>query len=87
MANSWTLTKETSNVLSLIYRASKNRNSSKVDNIEGCREYGEYLGVLECDINLVCDTIKENKKADLYNALEELVIWYRDMDKIAQGIK
>lgn len=87
MANSWTLTKETSNVLSLIYRASKNRNSSKADNMEGCREYGKYLGVLECDINLICDTIKENKKADLYNALEELVIWYRDMDKIAQGIK
>lgn len=77
--------KETSNVISLICRAQRNRRSSKADNIEGCRQYGEYLGVMECDINLICDTIKETKKADLFDALEDLIIWYRKMDRIGQA--
>uniref|UniRef100_A0AAU8BWL1 Uncharacterized protein n=1 Tax=Salmonella phage PMBT35 TaxID=3137287 RepID=A0AAU8BWL1_9VIRU len=77
--------KETSNVISLICRAQRNRRSSKTDNIEGCRQYGEYLGVMECDINLICDTIKETKKADLFDALEDLIIWYRKMDRIGQA--
>lgn len=77
--------KETSNVISLICRAQRNRRSSKADNIEGCRQYGEYLGVMECDINLICDTIKETKKADLFDALEGLIIWYRKMDRIGHA--
>lgn len=77
--------KETSNVISLICRAQRNiRRTSKADNIEDCRQYGEYLGVLECDINLVCDIIKETKKADLFLALEDLIIWYREMDRMSQ---
>lgn len=79
--------KETSNIISLICRAQRNnRRTSKADNIEGCRQYGEYLGVLECDINLICDTIKETKKADLFQALDDLIIWYREMDRMS-GIK
>lgn len=78
--------KETSNIISLICRAQRNiRRTSKADNIEGCRQYGECLGVLECDINLVCDIIKETKKADLFLALEDLIIWYREMDRMSQG--
>ena len=76
--------KETSNVISLIYRAQRNRRASKVDNIEGCRQYGEHLGVPECDINLVCDIIKETKKADLFLVLEDLIILYREMDRMSQ---
>lgn len=77
--------KETSNIISLICRAQRNnRRTSKADNIEGCRQYGEYLGVLECDINLICDTIKETKKADLFQVLEDLIIWYREMDRMSQ---
>lgn len=76
--------KETSNIISLICRAQRNRRTSKADNIEGCRQYGEYLGVLECDINLVCDIIKETKKADLFHALEYLIIWYREMDRMSR---
>lgn len=77
--------KETSNIISLICRAQRNnRRTSKADNIEGCRQYGEYLGVLECDINLICDTIKETTKAKLFDALEELIIWYREMDRMSQ---
>ena len=80
-----TTSKETSNVISLICRAQRNiRRTSKADNIECCRQYGEYLGVLECDINLVCDIIKETKKADLFLALEDLIIWYCEMDRMSQ---
>lgn len=86
MANHFITSKETSNVISLIARAQRNnRRTSKADNIEGCRQYGEYMGVMECDIKLICDAIKETKKADLFNVLEEMIIWYRDMDRIAQG--
>lgn len=85
MANYFITSKETSNIISLIVRAQRNRKSSKADNINGTREYGKYLGVMECDINLICDAIKENKKADLFDALEEIIIWYRKMDRIAQG--
>lgn len=86
MANYFITSKETSNVISLIARAQRNnRRTSKADNIEGCRQYGEYLGVMECDIKLICDAIKETKKADLFDALEDMVIWYRKMDRIAQG--
>lgn len=80
------LTKETSNIMTLISKAMKCRKDSKASNIEGVKAYGSYLGVMECDINLICDTIKESKKADLYSALEDLVIWYRKMDKISQGV-
>lgn len=77
--------KETSNVISLICLAQRNnRSTSKAGNIEGCRQYGKYLGVLECDINLVCDIIKETKKADLFMALEDLIIWYREIDRMSQ---
>lgn len=76
--------KETSNVISLICRAQRCRRESKRDNIEGVKQYGEYLGVLECDINLICDAIKESKKADLFNVLEEMIVWYRDMDRMSQ---
>ena len=80
------ITKETSNVITLISKAMKCRRDSKASNIEGVKAYGAYLGVMECDINLICDTIQESKKADLYNALDKLVVWYRKMDKISQGI-
>lgn len=76
--------KETSNIISLIFRAQRNRRTSKADNIEGCRQYGDRLGVLECDINLVCDIIKETKKADLFLALEDLIIWYREVDRMSR---
>lgn len=76
--------KETSNVISLICRAQRYRRESKRDNIEGVKQYGEYLGVLECDINLICDAIKESKKADLFNVLEEMIVWYRNMDRMSQ---
>ena len=80
------LTKETSNVMTLISKAMKCRKDSKASNIEGVKSYGAYLGVMECDINLICDTIQESKKEDLYNALDDLVVWYRKMDKISHGI-
>lgn len=86
MANVHILTKATSNIMSLIYKSQKCRRDSKASNIEGVRAYGEYLGIMECDINLICDAIKESKKADLFNMLEELAIWFRKMDKIEQGI-
>ena len=77
--------KETSNIISLICRAQRCRKESKLNNIEGVKQYGEYLGVMECDIKLICDAIKETKKADLFNVLEEMIIWYRKMDRISQG--
>lgn len=77
--------KETSNVISLICRAQRNiSRTSKTDNIEGCRQYGEHLGVPECDISMVCDIIKETKKADLFLALEDLIIWYREIDGMSR---
>lgn len=87
MSNVHILTKETSNIMSLIYKAQKCRRDSKASNVAGVRAYGEYLGVMACDVNLVCDAIMESKKADLFETLEELAIWLRKMDKIAQGIK
>lgn len=87
MSNAHILTKETSNIMSLIYKAQKCRRDSKSSNVAGVRAYGEYLGVMACDINLICDAIMESKKADLFEMLEDLAIWFRKMDKIAQGIK
>lgn len=87
MSNVHILTKETSNIMSLIYKANKCRRDSKASNAAGVRAYGEYLGVMACDVNLTCDAIMESKKADLFETLEELAIWFRKMDKIAQGIK
>ncbi|WPJ54665.1 hypothetical protein RCIP0079_00051 [Klebsiella phage RCIP0079] len=87
MSNVHILTKETSNIMSLIYKAQKCRRDSKVSNVAGARAYGEYLGVMVCDINLICDAIMESKKADLFEVLEDLAIWFRKMDRIAQGIK
>lgn len=87
MSNVHILTKETSKIMSLIYKAQKCRRDSKSSNIAGVRAYGEYLGVMACDISLICDAIMESKKADLFDMLEELAIWFRKMDKIAQGIK
>ena len=87
MSNVHILTKETSNIMSMIYKAQKCRRDSKASNVAGVRVYGEYLGVMACDVNLICDAIMESKKADLFEKLEELAIWFRKMDKIAQGIK
>lgn len=87
MSNVHILTKETSNIMSLIYKAQKCSRDSKASNVTGVRAYGEYLGVMVCDINLICDAIMESKKADLLETLEDLAIWFRKMDKIAQGIK
>ncbi|HBY4082468.1 hypothetical protein CPL00365_CDS0057 [Klebsiella phage SmellyBerry] len=87
MSNVHILTKETSNIMSLIYKAKKCRRDSKASNVAGVRSYGEYLGVMVCDINLICDAIMESKKADLFEVLEDLAIWFRKMDRIAQGIK
>ena len=86
MNNVHIITKATSNVMSLIYKAQKCRRDSKASNIEGVRAYGEYLGVMECDINLICDAIAESKKDNLFDALEDIAIWFRKMDKIEQGI-
>lgn len=77
--------KETSNIISLIVRAQRNRKGSKANNVEGCKQYGEYLKVMECDIKLICDAINETKKDNLFDVLEEMIIWYRKMDRIAQG--
>lgn len=87
MSNVHILTKETSNIMSLIYKAQKRRRDSKASNVACVRAYGEYLGVMACDVNLICDAIMESKKAYLFETLEELAIWFRKMDKIAQGIK
>lgn len=87
MSNVHILTKETSNIMSLIYKAQKCRRDSKASNVAGVRAYGEYLGVMACDVNLICDAIMESKKADLFETLEDLTIWFRKIDKIAQGIK
>ena len=87
MSNVHILTKETSNIMSLIYKANKCRRDSKASNVAGVRAYGEYLGVMACDVNLICDAIMESKKADLLETLEELAILFRKMDKIAHGIK
>lgn len=87
MSNVHILTKETSNIMSLIYKANKCRRDSKASNVAGVRAYGEYLGVMACDVNLICDAIMESKKADLFETLEDLAIWFRKMDRIAQGIK
>lgn len=87
MSNVHILTKETSNIMSLIYKAQKCRRDRKVSNVAGARAYGEYLGVMVFDINLICDAIMESKKADLFEVLEDLAIWFRKMDRIAQGIK
>lgn len=62
MSNVHILTKETSKIMSLIYKAQKCRRDSKSSNIAGVRAYGEYLGVMACDINLICDAIMESKK-------------------------
>lgn len=43
MSNVHILTKETSKIMSLIYKAQKCRRDSKSSNIAGVRAYGEYL--------------------------------------------
>lgn len=82
--NSYTISKETSNIISLISKAIKCAKDSKANNVKGVKEYGAYLNVLACDIDLICDAIIESKKCDLVNVLEEMIIWYRKTDLAAQ---
>lgn len=69
-------------VLNSIIRKSS-RKVSKRDLIIVTEEYGAYCKAMECDLNLIRDTIRETPRKDLADALNDLYAWYWKMDCIA----
>ena len=56
---------------------------SRVNMLKCVSEYGDYCKVMDCDKNLIADTIKNTPRGELSTALNELYSWYWKMDCIA----
>ncbi len=69
-------------LLNTIIRHARSK-TSRENMIKCATEYGAYCKVMECDINLIREAIKETKRKDLAAALSELYSWYWKMDVIA----